>query len=124
MRDKPCVCWVFVAPSADGWDQDFWLAFFPHLAIFEGGVDGFDPLEKSVYRAFEGSFSFIRAFPRGLIGRVQTAVQWAGNSRETGSLGPAPSARGGPRNSDRLLRWDPDHREGVWHATEETELPG
>ena len=26
----------------------------------------FDPLEKSVYRAFEGSFSFIRAFPRGL----------------------------------------------------------
>ena len=32
--------------------------------------------------------------------------------------------RGGPRNSDRLLRWDPDHREGVWHATEETELPG
>ena len=26
------------------------------------------------------------------IGRVQTAVQWAGNSRETGSLGPAPSA--------------------------------
>ena len=46
MRDKPCVCWVFVAPPADGWDQDFWLAFSPHLAIFEGGLDGFDPLEK------------------------------------------------------------------------------
>ena len=30
--------------------------------------------------------------------------------------------RGGPRNSDRLLRWDPDQGEGVWHATEETEL--
>ena len=44
--DKPCVCWVFVAPPADGWDQDFWLAFSPHLAIFEGGLDGFDPLEK------------------------------------------------------------------------------
>ena len=32
--------------------------------------------------------------------------------------------RGGPRNSDRLLRWDPDRGEGVWHATEETELSG
>ena len=30
--------------------------------------------------------------------------------------------RGGPRNSDRLLRWDPDQGEGVWNATEETEL--
>ena len=30
--------------------------------------------------------------------------------------------RGGPRNSGRLLRWDPDQGEGVWHATEETEL--
>ena len=38
---------------------------------------------------------------------------------------PQPSytvVRGGPRNSDRLLRWDPDQGEGVWHATEETEL--
>ena len=68
------------------------VGVFPRFGDFRGGVDGFDPLEKSVYRAFEGSFSFIRAFPRGLIGRVQTAVQWAGNSRETGSLGPAPSA--------------------------------
>ena len=32
--------------------------------------------------------------------------------------------RGGPRNSDSLLRWNPDQGEGVWHATEETELPG
>ena len=32
--------------------------------------------------------------------------------------------RGGPRNSDRLLRWDPDRGEGVWNATEETELSG
>ena len=31
-------------------------------------------------------------------------------------------ARGGPRNSDSLLRWDPDPGKGVWHATEETEL--
>ena len=34
------------------------------------------------------------------------------------------SRRGGPRNSDSLLRWDPDPGEGVWHATEETELSG
>ena len=33
-----------------------------------------------------------------------------------------PRKRGGPRNSDSLLRWDPDPGEGVWHATEETEL--
>ena len=32
--------------------------------------------------------------------------------------------RGGPRNLDRLLRWDPDQGEGVWNATEETELSG
>ena len=32
--------------------------------------------------------------------------------------------RGGPRNSDSLLRWNPDQGEGVWHATEETKLPG
>ena len=30
--------------------------------------------------------------------------------------------RGGPRNSDSLLRWDPDKEKEVWHATEETEL--
>ena len=30
--------------------------------------------------------------------------------------------RGGPRNWDSLLRWDPDQGEGVWNATEETEL--
>ena len=32
--------------------------------------------------------------------------------------------RGGPRTSDRLLRWDPDPGEGVWNATRETELSG
>ena len=31
-------------------------------------------------------------------------------------------ARGGPWNWDSLLRWDPDQGEGVWNATEETEL--
>ena len=30
--------------------------------------------------------------------------------------------RGGPRNSDSLLRWNPDQGKGVWNATEETEL--
>ena len=32
------------------------------------------------------------------------------------------AGRGGPRNSDSLLRWDPDQGEGVWNATEATEL--
>ena len=36
----------------------------------------------------------------------------------------AGALRGGPRISDRLLRWDPDPGEGVWHATRETELSG
>ena len=34
----------------------------------------------------------------------------------------ADAERGGPRNSDSLLRWDPDQGEGVWNATEATEL--
>ena len=34
----------------------------------------------------------------------------------------ATMVRGGPRNSDSLLRWDPDQGEGVWNATEATEL--
>ena len=49
--------------------------------------------------------------------------------RETGEVAPRKQTRwrprrGGPRNSDSLLRWDPDPGEGVWHATEETELSG
>ena len=47
------------------------------------------------------------------------------NSRHSnGSSGSTTAGRGGPRNSDRLLRWDPDQGEGVWNATEETELSG
>ena len=34
------------------------------------------------------------------------------------------SERGGPRFSDRLLRWSPDPTGGIWNATKETELPG
>ena len=34
------------------------------------------------------------------------------------------AARGGPRFSDRLLRWSPDPTGGIWNATQETELPG
>ena len=30
--------------------------------------------------------------------------------------------RGGPRNWDSLLRWDPDQGEGIWNTTAETEL--
>ena len=34
------------------------------------------------------------------------------------------AVRGGPRFSDRLLRWSPDPTGGIWNATKETELPG
>ena len=49
---------------------------------------------------------------------------WAGSQPEVARayVNAAFDVRGGPRNSDRLLRWDPDQGEGVWHATEETEL--
>ena len=43
-------------------------------------------------------------------------------SKEVGEMVRSRDVRGGPRNSDSLLRWDPDPGEGVWHATEETEL--
>ena len=33
-------------------------------------------------------------------------------------------SRGGPRFSDRLLRWSPDPTGGIWNTTKETELPG
>ena len=43
-------------------------------------------------------------------------------SRRLSSRASSSSFRGGPRNWDSLLRWDPDPGEGVWHATEETEF--
>ena len=42
--------------------------------------------------------------------------------RASGRRSRGPLVRGGPRNWDSLLRWDPDQGEGVWNATEETEL--
>ena len=52
MRDTSrCLLWFCEAPRPDG-VQDFCPAVFPPSAILEGGVDGFDPLEKRVYRAF------------------------------------------------------------------------
>ena len=40
------------------------------------------------------------------------------------TLSTGTGARGGPRFSDRLLRWSPDPTGGIWNATQETELPG
>ena len=52
MRDTPrCLLWCCEAPRPDG-VQDCCPAVFPPSAIVEGGVDGFDPLETRVYRAF------------------------------------------------------------------------
>ena len=44
----PGVCWVFRGADGPTGAQDFWLAFSPHSAIFEGGWTGFDPLENRV----------------------------------------------------------------------------
>ena len=66
----------------------------------------------------------------GLQGTIQRpqiggAASWSGAAvdPETGLLY-VPSERGGPRFSDRLLRWSPDPTGGIWNATKETELPG
>ncbi len=76
---------------------------------------------------------FVRAQPLGAIIDSTLAIM------DPPSLNPPPDAdystfaaqradrrsmvfRGGPRNWDSLLRWDPDQGEGVWNATEETEL--
>ena len=53
---------------------------------------------------------------------VATLHKWACAPRSCGFLWVAP--RGGPRFSDRLLRWSPDPTGGIWNATQETELPG
>ncbi len=47
----PGLLWFCEAPRPDG-VQDFCPAVFPPSTIVEGGVDGFDPLETRVYRAF------------------------------------------------------------------------
>ena len=56
-------------------------------------------------------------------GRLRQRILCVG---EAATVGPGREGhrahRGGPRNSDSLRRWDPDPGEGVWHATEETEL--
>ena len=41
MRDNPYVCWVFLWRRRPTGAQDFWLAFPPHSAIFEGGFRRF-----------------------------------------------------------------------------------
>ena len=45
---NPGVCRVFSWRRRPTGAQDFWLAFSPHSAIFEGGWTGFDPLENRV----------------------------------------------------------------------------
>ena len=78
-----------------------------------------------------------RGFPRKTLTRsaltLLGALPWPGNLPELRGLLERLAVmvpggvvrledRGGPRNLDSLLRWDPDQGEGVWNATEETEL--
>ena len=101
----------------------------PYLSIQE--MNGFDLPDFAVLigRNGVGKTQLLDAITKGAV-----SVSGLSNSeiekydiqtfqpRSSGSAGWG--GRGGPRNSDRLLRWDPDPGEGVWHATEETELPG
>jgi hypothetical protein len=66
---------------------------------------------ESDLAALEARYDQEVAFVDAAIGQLMLALQ-------------AMDLRGGPRISDRLLRWNPDQVEGVWNATEETEVPG
>ena len=91
-----------------GYDSDYYLrqaAFF-----VEGrGLYSLGELEPEPFTTWPLGYPLAIASAAKLTG---LSVFWAAK------------VRGGPRNSDSLLRWDPDPGEGVWHATEETELSG
>ena len=57
-------------------------------------------------------------------GDLFAGEDWLELSAWGGTLMITAYLRGGPRISDRLLRWDPDQREGVWNVPKETELSG
>ena len=101
------------------------------------GSDVKKVLHKSLFngRLTQGSFSLVSGpgeagkglFLCDLGARCTTGEPFPGERKRREPLKVVvlvTEARGGPRNSDSLLRWDPDPGEGVWHATEETELSG
>ena len=67
--------------------------------------------------------AMIQRVARGdLHGRINTSEAKDDLDAIAEGLNMLAEERGGPRNSDSLLRWDPDQGRGVWNATEETEL--
>ena len=101
--------------------------------IRDGGiVSSVDPATGEVYKRarFSRSAGQVFSSPVAADGKIfigslegELAVLQAGADWEVLALNDLGAPiRGGPRNSDRLLRWDPDQEEGVWNATEETEL--
>ena len=63
----------------------------------------------------ESSDGYVRVFrANSVIASLLSAFRYPGSDGD--------GQRGGPRNWDSLLRWDPDQGEGVWNTTAETEL--
>ncbi len=76
------------------------------------------PLDQTTRNPLRIALDRLPAALHGSISKLSIAV-YGGEGVAGDAYG---NNRGGPRNSDRLLRWDPDQEEGVWNATEETEL--
>ena len=101
---------------------------------FQMPIERLQPLQGRIEEGFAlVSLPEVDA-PKGLVSQVRSRLRRPGvftvesfESPEAvpnvgGVAGTPRGVRGGPRNSDSLLRWDPDQGEGVWNATEETEL--
>ena len=93
---------------------------FGRSQTFTVGIDGIlDSVEIEVRANEPPTFLRILAATGGTpIGGAAGSVVLASSSSFTSA------PRGGPRFSDRLLRWSPDPTGGIWNATKETELPG
>ena len=109
---------------------DTWLCLHPYLLLDSPVGHGQDhPTSPLRSIAITATSSLLRATPPQCLASV---LRFLWGHHLNGSLGiettgsrssveKPGSDRGGPRNSDSWLRWDPDQGEGVWNTTEATE---
>ena len=122
----------------DDQEADFWPVWTPDGQTVVFGTDSPDGRQRTRRVPVAGgpAEDFMDGFFRGdVMPRPDRAGHWLVTTggvglrlidyeRRTVLWEQELEGRGGPRNSDRLLRWDPDQGEGVWHATEETAFSG
>ena len=110
--------WLHVAATADATVYGIFAGrgFDAAAALIGADYDGCLVRDGwAPYRRFEAAYH--QTCTQHLINRCDALIRQA-----TPAGAGFPEQRGGPRNWDSLLRWDPDQGEGVWNATEETEL--